>query len=86
MSCFHTHLAISLYFQQFMRPRARDKKLHEEWAVPLKNIEDIHEVRFANSILSCLLELIKYIFHHYSFYSDCYSSEIYDVLPWEAEK
>ncbi|XP_059655884.1 probable methylenetetrahydrofolate reductase (NADH) [Cornus florida] len=28
---------------QFMRPRARDKKLHEEWAVPLKNIDDVHE-------------------------------------------
>ncbi|CAL5398197.1 unnamed protein product [Camellia sinensis] len=28
---------------QFMRPRARDKKLHDEWAVPLKNVEDIHE-------------------------------------------
>ncbi|MFZ8528462.1 SAM-binding domain-containing protein, partial [Staphylococcus aureus] len=28
---------------QFMRPRSRDKKLHEEWAVPLKNVEDIHE-------------------------------------------
>lgn len=26
-----------------MRPRARDKKLHEEWAVPLKCIEDIHK-------------------------------------------
>ncbi|XP_061353076.1 methylenetetrahydrofolate reductase (NADH) 2-like [Gastrolobium bilobum] len=28
---------------QFMRPRARDKKLIEEWAVPLKSIEDIYE-------------------------------------------
>ncbi|KAI4295291.1 hypothetical protein L6164_035352 [Bauhinia variegata] len=28
---------------QFMRPRARDKKLNEEWAVPLRNIEDIYE-------------------------------------------
>ncbi|CAL0328071.1 unnamed protein product [Lupinus luteus] len=28
---------------QFMRPRARDKKLVEEWAVPLKSIEDIYE-------------------------------------------
>ncbi|GLT89311.1 hypothetical protein SLE2022_072980 [Rubroshorea leprosula] len=28
---------------QFMRPRARDKKLHEEWATPLKSIEDIQE-------------------------------------------
>lgn len=30
--------------QQFMRPRSRDKKLTEEWVVPLKNIEDIYEV------------------------------------------
>jgi len=29
---------------QFMRPRAKDKKLIEEWAVPLKSIEDIFEV------------------------------------------
>ncbi|KAL3619855.1 hypothetical protein CASFOL_034767 [Castilleja foliolosa] len=28
---------------QFMRPRARDKKLREEWAVPLNSIEDIYE-------------------------------------------
>lgn len=28
---------------QFMRPRARDKKLHEEWVVPLNSIEDVHE-------------------------------------------
>ena len=29
-----------------MRPRARDKKLHEEWATPLKSIDDIQEVKF----------------------------------------
>lgn len=28
---------------QFMRPRARDKKLLEEWALPLKSIEDVYE-------------------------------------------
>ncbi|KAH6768274.1 methylenetetrahydrofolate reductase 2 [Perilla frutescens var. frutescens] len=28
---------------QFMRPRARDKKLQEEWVVPLKSVEDINE-------------------------------------------
>ncbi|KAJ8755170.1 hypothetical protein K2173_018968 [Erythroxylum novogranatense] len=28
---------------QFMRPRARDKKLHDEWVVPLKGVEDIYE-------------------------------------------
>ena len=28
---------------QFMRPRARDKKLVEEWVVPLRSVEDIHE-------------------------------------------
>ncbi|XP_042061346.1 methylenetetrahydrofolate reductase 2-like [Salvia splendens] len=28
---------------QFMRPRSRDKKLQEEWAVPLKSVEDIYE-------------------------------------------
>lgn len=29
-----------------MRPRARDKKLQDEWVVPLKSIEDVQEVRF----------------------------------------
>uniref|UniRef100_A0A5B6ZDG3 Methylenetetrahydrofolate reductase n=1 Tax=Davidia involucrata TaxID=16924 RepID=A0A5B6ZDG3_DAVIN len=29
---------------QFMRPRARGKKVHQEWAVPLKNIDEIHEI------------------------------------------
>ncbi|GMN56080.1 hypothetical protein TIFTF001_025190 [Ficus carica] len=28
---------------QFMRPRSRDKKLIEEWATPLENIEDVDE-------------------------------------------
>ncbi|KAJ6289595.1 hypothetical protein OIU78_025509 [Salix suchowensis] len=28
---------------QFMRPRARGKKLLEEWAAPLKSVEDIYE-------------------------------------------
>ncbi|XVF65324.1 hypothetical protein PTKIN_Ptkin09bG0238700 [Pterospermum kingtungense] len=28
---------------QFMRPRARDKKLQEEWVTPLKSIDDIQE-------------------------------------------
>ncbi|KAF4355916.1 hypothetical protein F8388_025919 [Cannabis sativa] len=28
---------------QFMRPRSRDKKLVEEWSIPLKSVEDIHE-------------------------------------------
>ncbi|XP_050236712.1 methylenetetrahydrofolate reductase (NADH) 2-like [Mercurialis annua] len=28
---------------QFMRPRARDKKLHDEWATPLNSVEDIFE-------------------------------------------
>ncbi|KAG8369333.1 hypothetical protein BUALT_Bualt14G0000500 [Buddleja alternifolia] len=32
-----------LWLMMFMRPRSRDKKLHEEWAVPLKNIEDVYE-------------------------------------------
>lgn len=35
---------------QFMRPRARDKKLQEEWVIPLKSVEDVHE-RFTNYCL-----------------------------------
>ncbi|GMH18263.1 hypothetical protein Nepgr_020104 [Nepenthes gracilis] len=38
---------------QFMRPRSRGKKLHEEWVVPLKSVEDIHE-RFMNFCLGKL--------------------------------
>lgn len=33
-----------------MRPRTRDKKLHEEWVVPLNNIDDICEVCFSDGI------------------------------------
>ncbi|KAL1827010.1 hypothetical protein DCAR_0206160 [Daucus carota subsp. sativus] len=29
---------------QFMKPRSRDKKLHEEWVVPLTKVEDINEI------------------------------------------
>lgn len=38
---------------QFMRPRARDKKLQEEWAVPLQKVEDINEM-FKNFCLGKL--------------------------------
>ncbi|XP_077217447.1 putative methylenetetrahydrofolate reductase (NADH) isoform X2 [Tasmannia lanceolata] len=38
---------------QFMRPRSRNKKLQEEWVVPLNSIEDIHE-RFMNYCLGKL--------------------------------
>ncbi|XP_077239202.1 putative methylenetetrahydrofolate reductase (NADH) [Tasmannia lanceolata] len=40
-SCNPSYGALTDY--QFMRPRSRDKKLQEEWAVPLKSVEDIHE-------------------------------------------
>uniref|UniRef100_A0A7C8ZCD1 Methylenetetrahydrofolate reductase n=1 Tax=Opuntia streptacantha TaxID=393608 RepID=A0A7C8ZCD1_OPUST len=38
---------------QFMRPRARDKKLQAEWVVPLKSVEDVHEL-FKNYCLGKL--------------------------------
>eukprot|EP00262_Sarcandra_glabra_P001984 TRINITY_DN1218_c0_g1_i1.p1 TRINITY_DN1218_c0_g1~~TRINITY_DN1218_c0_g1_i1.p1 ORF type:complete len:595 (+),score=95.49 TRINITY_DN1218_c0_g1_i1:116-1900(+) len=38
---------------QFMRPRSRDKKLQEEWGIPLKSVEDIQE-RFMNYCLGKL--------------------------------
>lgn len=38
---------------QFMRPRARDKKLQQEWVGPLKTVEDIHE-RFTKFCLGKL--------------------------------
>ncbi|KAK7356662.1 hypothetical protein VNO80_15937 [Phaseolus coccineus] len=40
-SCNPSYGALTDY--QFMRPCARDKKLIEEWVVPLKSIEDIYE-------------------------------------------
>ncbi|XP_030938623.1 methylenetetrahydrofolate reductase 2-like [Quercus lobata] len=40
-SCNPSYGALSDY--QFMRPRARDKKLLEEWATPLTNVDDIQE-------------------------------------------
>jgi methylenetetrahydrofolate reductase (NADPH) len=36
-----------IFLIQFMRPRARGKKLFEEWASPLKSVEDIYEVGFS---------------------------------------
>ncbi|XP_057966261.1 probable methylenetetrahydrofolate reductase (NADH) [Malania oleifera] len=50
-SCNPSYGALADY--QFMRPRARDKKLHEEWAVPLKGMEDIQE-RFMKHCLGKL--------------------------------
>lgn len=45
---------------QFMRPRARDKKLQEEWAVPLNGIEDICEVCFRlESVLTGCFRLVS---------------------------
>ncbi|KAF2325621.1 hypothetical protein GH714_031264 [Hevea brasiliensis] len=40
-SCNPSYGALTDY--QFMRARARDKKLHDEWATPLNSIEDILE-------------------------------------------
>ena len=39
------HVNMYVLSPQFMRPRSRDKKLLEEWAIPLKNVEDINEVQ-----------------------------------------
>ncbi|KAK7370154.1 hypothetical protein VNO80_12211 [Phaseolus coccineus] len=39
----HSVIIHLFFFLQFMRPRTPDKKLIEEWVVPLKSIEDIYE-------------------------------------------
>ncbi|KAK6116826.1 hypothetical protein DH2020_049456 [Rehmannia glutinosa] len=39
----HVPSLIPSDFLAFMRPRSRNKKLHEEWVVPLNNVEDIYE-------------------------------------------
>jgi hypothetical protein len=43
-------------FKQFARPRGRGKKLQEEWAVPLKSVEDISEVtiKLRDALLVCM--------------------------------
>lgn len=54
-----------------MRPRARDKKLLEEWVVPLANLEDVHEVHFSLQNACCLSKdnLAKYMVMYESFIS-----------------
>ena len=43
--CILVNLVYAYSFpQQFMGPRSRDKKQAEEWSIPLKSVEDIHEV------------------------------------------
>ena len=44
-----------------MRPRTRGKKLHEEWAVPLKSVEDIYEVRFPTYLSYHLMQMKKIV-------------------------
>ena len=39
-------LLLLCFALKFMRPRARDKKLLEEWALSLKSLEDVYEVLF----------------------------------------
>jgi hypothetical protein len=45
-----------------MRPRARGKKLLEEWAAPLKSVEDIYEVEFPSTVTLCFLFSISSYF------------------------
>lgn len=65
-----------------MRPRARDKKLLEEWALPLKSVEDVYEVLFLTKNVE------KFCYNCYDWLEvlDCFISEIYEVLPWKVEK
>lgn len=45
-----------MHFKQFTRPRGRGKKLQEEWAVPLKSVEDISEVivKLCDTLFVCM--------------------------------
>ena len=40
-------MQVVIFLAQFMRPRSCGKKLFEEWAGPLKSVEDIYEVGFS---------------------------------------
>ncbi|KAF9597551.1 hypothetical protein IFM89_019542 [Coptis chinensis] len=42
--CVCLRASFSVSYSKFMRPRSRDKKLKEEWAVSLKSVEDFHDV------------------------------------------
>ena len=63
-----------------MRPRSRDKKLIEEWATPLENIEDIHEVHDMYDFMwkwtipiiaySWYESLLTYIILHVAYYPE----------------
>ena len=70
-----------------MRPRARDKKLQQEWVVPLKGIEDVQEVAFHFPTLiemfsfSCFLALTNTLSC-----KNCHTSEIQRALSWKLEK
>ena len=71
-----------------MRPRARGKKLLEEWALPLNSIEDVYEVLLLPSNQECkeiLLYQYDAICRTLDMF-DCFISEIYEVLPWKVEK
>ena len=41
-----------------MRPHACDKKLQEEWVVPLKSVEDIQKVQLPSYGFSSLWSLV----------------------------
>lgn len=45
-----------MHFKQFTRPRGRGKKLQEEWAVPVKSVEDISEVivKLCDTLFVCM--------------------------------
>lgn len=48
----HNVIMLLCFYSQFLKPRSRDKKLQEEWAVPLQTVEDIHEVNFLSVLLA----------------------------------
>ena len=47
---FHS-CGYAINFKQFMRPRARGKRLSEEWVVPLRSLQDIYEVQLLVTFL-----------------------------------
>lgn len=64
-----------------MRSRLRNQKLQEEWAVPLKSVEDIYQV--ASS--ACILLLLRLTITNSSSHGVPNAPEIHEVLPWETE-
>lgn len=77
---------------QFSRPKARDKKLQQEWVVPLKSVEDIQEVENISytaehkQLFPSLLSPVKKADAYNNLVKTVTKTEIQGALPWKLKK